>query len=392
MDRLKSLCRSIRHIAFVLCLLAIPLSIAGREYRTQTLRTAAMKLGIEQQIGGAVSGTTSIINNETGQNITIRINDEGIVEHIGLQLFNSMMRQQNPLPIYDCIEYAALDYCLIHSENDLLLQKIRLFKGSWQTVCDIQPTDNCSILLRNEKAYQVIWERNGAEIVKMAVPVDYELLMISNRRELEQIFTNEVEKQRVKYTPYHLVEELLQPTEKDGVYVLPGESFMLKGLTQNTYYKKDVVSQQVDAITYEEERMSILVDSNYPAETMANLLMSNDPSLPNATMRLDFQLSSYAKKSVSVTLRQWISYCEDQGCIPYFIFDDSDGTTAKGYLLMRNQSMAYNHLLSLSCSMNDLINDTPMFTGKAYLFIPNVEASRLFGSEDNLKTNKKRFR
>ena len=368
------------------------MGVTGREYRTQTLRTAAVKLGLEQQIDMAVSGTTSIIDHQTGQAISVRISDNGLVEHIGLLLFNIEVRQRNPLPIYDCIEYAALDYGLIHSENNLLLQKIQLFNGSWQTVCDIQPTDECSIALRSEKAYQVIWRRNGNEIVNMAVPVDYELLMISSRRELEQIFANELEAQPIKHSSYYLTEELLQPTETEGVYVLPGESFMLKGLNRNTYYKKVVVSQQEDGVTYEEDRMAILVDRNNPAETMANLLMSNDPKLPDAAMRMDLQLSSYAKKTVNATLRQWISYCEDQGCIPYFIFDESDGTTAKGYLLFRNQSMGYNHLLSLTCSLNDMTSDAPKFSGKAYLYIPNVEASRLFGNEENLKTNKKRFR
>ena len=59
---------------------------------------------------------------------------------------------------------------------------------------------------------------------------------------------------------------------------------------------------------------------------------------------------------------------------------------------MHNESMGYNHLLVLSCRKEDLTSEIPLFTGRALLFIPNVEASKLFGSEDNLKHNKKNFK
>ena len=152
------------------------------------------------------------------------------------------------------------------------------------------------------------------------------------------------------------------------------------------------MSQHVDDATYEEERMSIIVDQDYPAETMANLLVSADPQLPDAAMQLDVQFSSYVKETMNVTLRQWTSYCENQGCKAFFIFDDIVGPSVKGYLLMHNEAMGYNHLLVLTCSMDDLTSEIPLFTGKAMLYIPNVEASKLFGSEDDVKTNKKRFR
>lgn len=384
--------RCLRQMFIALCLLVIPQSIISMDYRTQALRAASVTLNLEQDINRCVIGQTSTIILPSGQAIVVRIDEDGMVEHIGIPLFSDFIRQKKPSPVYDCIEYAVLDRCLIHTENDLLLQKIQLLKGSWQTVCDILPTDECMIDNWNEKVYQVTWRRNGMEIVNLKLPVDYELLYISSRRELEKIFADEVERQHVKRFPYHLVEELLQRKENDDIYVLPGESFLIKGLTRNTYYRKSLVVQRVDTITFEEERMGILIDKDYPAETMANLLVSTDPQLPDAAMQLELQMSSNEKRTVHVTLRQWLSYCESQGCIPYYIFDESDDSRAKAYLLMRNKTMGYNHLILLTCLIDDLVSDVPSFTGKAYLFIPNVEASQLFGSEDNLKANKKQFR
>ena len=56
-----------------------------------------------------------------------------------------------------------------------------------------------------------------------------------------------------------------------------------------------------------------------------------------------------------------------------------------------NMSPQPGHLLALTCTDDDLVSDIPSFSGKAYLFIPNVEASKLFKSEDGLTYNKKNF-
>ena len=363
----------------------MPLCIVCREYRTLILHSAAEKLSIEQQIDTAATGATITIETPEGRVVAVRISEGGRVEHIGLPLFSDVMRQQMPSPAYDCVEYAALDRCVLHSENDLLLQKIQLLKGTWQAVSNILPTDECSIAMHNEKAYQIVWRRNGEEIANMAVPIDYELLSVSSRRELEKCLANDVVHQRVKRSPYQLVEELLQRTADEGIYVLPGESFLMKGLSRNTFYKRYIVTQKVDTITYEEERFECLVDKNHPAETMANLLISCDPHLPDAELLLELLLSSNEKRTLNITLRQWLSYCESQGCTPYFIYEKSDDTHSKGCLIMRNKTMGYNHMVLLTCRLDELTNDRPSFAGKAYLYIPHVEASRLFTTEEGLE-------
>ena len=142
MERKRLLCLKfdIRHVLVVFCLLIIPLGVASREYRCQTLQTAAMKLDMEQQIDKAFAGTTSTVTLASGQTVTVRIGADGEVEHIGLPLFSDIMRQEKPSPVYDCIEYAALDRSLIHSENDLLLQKILLFSANSILTCTLFST------------------------------------------------------------------------------------------------------------------------------------------------------------------------------------------------------------------------------------------------------------
>lgn len=290
-------------LCIVCMLLAVPQGIASRDYRTSLLRQAAASLGIERQIAKAGKDVTTQIVTPSGTTVCVRIDSNGMVEHIGLPLFNAVMRQQTPSPVYDCLEYTALDRHVIHTENDLLLQKIKFYKGSWQTLLDIQPTDACSITNQSDKYYQLVWSRNGRETVNVVVPIDYELLSVCNRREIEKIFVHDV-------TRYHAA-------------------------------SKDTLSQDID------------------------------PQLAKANLHLDMSLSSYERKTISITLRQWISYCESQGCNTSIKYDDSDEVIIKGYILSRNDAMGYHHLLELTWKMEDLSQSSPKIKGKALLFIPN---------------------
>ena len=239
MDKLRRFSHNIgfRHLLAVLSLLVISQDVISREYRTQALRTAAAKLALEQQIEQAATGVTSFMTTQNGQTIAVRISDQGRVEHIGLPLFNDVMRQQKPSPVYDLLEYAALDRNVILTENDLQLQKIQFFKGSWSSLMDVLPTDACRLGTLSDKFYQVVWERNDNEIINLVIPIDYELLSNSSRRELETNLVREMGSQHVRRPSFHLVEELLQRTENDSIYVLPGEFFLMKSLTRNTYYR-----------------------------------------------------------------------------------------------------------------------------------------------------------
>ena len=287
----------------VFILLVIPQGITGMDYRTSTLRQAAEKLGIEKQIAKVTKGKTTGIVTPSGTTVVVRINSQGMVEHIGLPLFNAVMRKQTPSPAYDCLEYAALDRHIIHTENDLLLQKIKFYKGSWQKLLDVLPTDVCSITNQSNKYYQLVWNRDGRETVNVVIPVDYELLSVCNRREIENNFVH------------------------------------------------DVV--------------------HYQAASKGTLSKDIDPQLAKADLHLDMSLSSYARKTLNVRLRQWILYCESLGCTTSIKYDDSDETAIKGYVVSRNDAMGYHHLLELTWTMEDLSQSTPKIKGKALLFIPN---------------------
>ena len=286
---------------FFISLIAASQGIAGREYRTAALCQAAAVLGIEHQIADAPKGVTTNITPPSGTTIVVRIDSEGTVEHIGLPLFSTIIRQQSPSPVYDCMEYAALDRLFIFTENDLLLQKIIFLKGAWESIIGIKPSDIFSITTQDDKYYQLVWSRDSCEIINVVVPIDYELLSGSSRRELEKSFVHDVSRHRV---------------------------------ATNFSPAKEIDSQ-----------------------------------LAKSNIEVDIQLSSYARHTINVTLRQWLSYCESLGCTTDIKYDDSDELFIKGYVMSRNAAMGYHHLLELTWQMES----HSKVKGKALLFIPNYD-------------------
>jgi hypothetical protein len=293
--------KDIRQILILFSLVLLPQGLSGKEYRTSALRQAAVALGIEHQISNAPKNSTTNITLSSDTTIAVRIDNNGMVEHIGLPIFSADIRQQHPSPVYDCIEYAALDRLFVLTKNDLLIQKIKFIKGAWKSFLTVKSSDVFTITTQDNKFYQLAWSRDNSEILNVVVPIDYELLNGCNRRELEQSFVRNVVHHRAAVN-----------------YQLP----------------KDIDSQ-----------------------------------LARSDMEVDIQLSDYARHNVSVTLRQWLSYCEGLGCTTDIKYDDSGELLSKGYVMSYNSAMGYHHLLELTWQ-TDIQSKVK---GKALLFIPNYD-------------------
>jgi hypothetical protein len=304
-------------------------------------------LGIKADIKKLPNGNVSELVTSADERLVVCKDEKGQVTHIGLKLFSNEIRKQMPSPVYNCIEYAALDRRYRLSENDLLLQKIKLVTGSWKDVYGLLPTDGCSVSIINDKHYMVKWSREGKDLLTMAIPIDYELLNHSSRREMERAVLNSLSQVRpVARVAHPIDEKQLMKYGDTGLYVVPGDTFLLAALNRNMYFVEKTISQKIDTIIYEEERPFILVDRNYPAETMANMLIGADPQLPDAALELDFQLSSQNKKTLIITLRQLLSFCQSQGCEAYYAYDSRDEKYVSGSLLLRNRAEGYNHLVN----------------------------------------------
>lgn len=293
--------------------LLFPLAICSQTFKASHLQKAYEKLGISAQ---------------DSKGLTIRKAQDGTIEHIGIPLFSTEMRTLLPSPIYDYLEYALLDHKYHINENTLQQQKIRFRNGSWGDLEKITPADDCTIDNQDDKWYIVRWSFQAQEILSVAIPIDYELLSNSSRKEMEQNFSRDLK-----------------------------------------CYKS--VSPQETSSTHE-------LNTSSPKETLSAILMTSDHASVKATLNIELLYAGFRKESVSVTLSQWMEFCKSEGCTPYYIYEGATDDQASAILLMYNRSEGYAHLLYLHAAISQLDAKEQDYQGKVYMFIPTNNIEDLF--------------
>lgn len=333
--------------------------------------------------------------------LTIRTSDDGTIEHIGIPLFNEEMRKLLPSPIYDYLEFALLDHKYHINENTLQLQKIRFFNGSWADLEMIKPSYDCTIDNRDDKWYVIKWSYNSKEILSVAVPIDYELLANSSRREMEQNFCQGLKQYKPgKPQPLIVESDELESLHRDGLLIKKGDSFLMPEINNDIYFRYEILRESAETtirpkrsenITFEEEVPVLLIDEDYPRETWANVLLTSDHGGVNVSLSLELLYAGYHKESIRVSLPQLMGYCQSVGCTPYYIYEGAKDNQGAAIMMMYNRSEGYAHLAYLHTPISQLADKSQTYTGKVYMYIPTSNISELFAKVAVGKSSPKNY-
>lgn len=369
----------LRTFFLTIAILTFAASASAQVFRTERLRRAAEVTGITSQVAVLGSDTTVWLKASDGRVVSVRTAHDGSIAHVGVPLFSNVLRMLQPSPVYDFLEYAVLNKACRVEPNQLYLSKVLFRKGSWQSLAaDSLYSYECTIANQDDRLYVVSWQHNGREIATVGVPIDYELLANETRRNMERDFV----RQLLGYQP-PTVQSVFEPVTIDalavygtnGLFVLQGKSFMLPELNQNVYYHlvdNDSIPGKVIP--------SVVVDAERPAETFANVMMDATGNAPEVIMHLDFHFSDYRRQQAVMPLARLRAFLCQQGCELYFACSRTDSQELRGVLFARNAASGYNHLLSLCLPTGQLTATHPEVKADAYLFIPAIDKSNLFGT------------
>ncbi len=374
---------------FAALLLLTPCSVEAQKFKASYLQHAYEKLEL---------GADSI----NSQLITIRTDRAGVIEHIGFPLFSQKMRTLLPSPIYDYLEYAVLDHKYRLSENILQQQKIKFRNGTWEDLYHITSANDCTIDKVDNKWYIVTWNRPSAEPLAVAVPIDYELLANSTRKEMERNFVRNLKQFKPSKNASPVIEaDELESLHRDGLLVKKGESFLIPEINSDTYYKlvtyqesgRVVISKfdKEEDITFEEDVPALLIDTNYPKETWANILLSPNHANISVDLSLEMLFVGYDKETVKTSLLQWLGYCKQAGYTPHYCYEGTAGNEGAAILIMLNQNEGHAHLVYLHADISRLEEKSQTFRGKTYLYIPTSNIQELFAKVAAGKSSPKTY-
>lgn len=387
-------------ILFIACVLNCCLTATAQSFKSEKLRKAAQVVGISDQLAVLSAETTTAAKAADGQLLTVRTDATKTVEHIGVPLFSEEMRALMPSPVYDFLEYAALNWKYKVNPNTLYLSKVLFRKGNWDKLLKGRLQEcSCSISNQDDRLYIVTWQRNETDEVVLGIPIEYELLANDSRRNVERDFIRHLASQKTVTAPATAVvtEDDLKIYGTGGLFVKEGDSYILKELNQNVYYELKTIYEKVDTVinhkpvtmTLEDVIPAVVRDSEHPVESFANLMMSDDRTLPDVRLSLDFHLSDYHRQQLAVPLSQLKDYLQQQGCSIYFACSAVTKEHLKGMLLAHNIREGYDHLFSLTLPVRQLTDKAPVAQAAVYLYIPPIDKSKLFGKTPTKKSGAK---
>ena len=374
-------------------------TLQAQSFKTERLGKAVSTVGINNLLDSLPAGCTSSLPAKDGLTVCVRKTDDGTIEHIGIPLFQNDMRLLMPSPVYDFMEYAVLNKHYKVNPNDLYLSKVMFRKGSWQTLVKDQLQDcECSISNQDDRLYIVSWLREDQEVAIVGIPIDYELLNNDSRRNIERDFIRHLSAHdALPVVPQAITEDDLKVYGTEGLFAIPGESYLMPELNSNIYYELRTISEEIDTVyqgkptkmTLETVVPFITISNDYPAETMANLLLSDELAVAGTRLKLDFHLSDYHREVVDVTAFQLRDFCRREGCKIYFAYRGMSDGVVRGTLMMSNLAKGYNHLFSLRIPADQLTATGPVIQADVYLYIPPIDKSKLFGKTPTKKSGAK---
>lgn len=374
------------------------LSLLAQDFKAERLRKAVEIMDLQIVADSLLPEQTFKLTTKDGRIVSLRTNTMGVVEHIGIPLFDEKMRLLQPSPVYDFLEYAALNKKYKLEANQLNLSKVIFKKGSWETLFNEKLNEcGCSIENREDKLYIVTWNKDEKEIAVIGIPIEYELLNNDTRRNMEQTFVRELSEKvdsSFRPTAVEVSERDLSIYGTEGLFVIPGKSYLIDLLNQNVYYKLTTVYEKADTVirgksytlNIETVQPVVVNEPDFPAETMANYMMCDNSSVPDVMLELDFHLSNYHRQLVTMPLSRLKEYCRQQGCSFFFACDGTRKENLRGVMFASNLAKGYNHLFSIRMAKEQILEATPKLQADVYLYIPPISKEKLFGTAPTKKS------
>lgn len=346
-----------QRLLYIILSLAFTLTLSAQmTYRTSELRRLSSLLSVDES--KLKEGNNYLTVN--GQQVVVAVKGN-TVSHIGLWLFGEGVRNIDNTPVFDFLEryFLQLKYppTVKTAQKMISDDQFRFVTGSLNTVDDIRPTDNFGFSY-DKHFYTATWNRDGQPLLSVTFPVEYELISGENKIEAEN----------------NLLSDIQQTT---SVTSKPKTA-------QDPHYINDLFSNR---LYY--QKGTLVSSERHPAETVSNMLLSLQ-----AKGKYDINMTqvSYGfKKTVfKVSLRQWLAFCQNNGCHLYVGIEDiKENGDVSAVVLAVNEAENYNHVLTVTVPSDVLQRQQGTLEARLYPYVPTHNVRSLFATYR--KSNPKTF-
>lgn len=328
------------------------------------LEQVAQAVGLAVPIYRGKPTEKCIFNKESSTYPVMVEFDSGDIVHLGLNIFSSEIKKENPV-IYRFVERYMLELLSLYTSSEVR----RIMDSDGVSIVgnvdQVIGKDFSRMLLQytttdNERGTVSIETNKGELLFSITFPLNINLLSGMDKAELDAFFFKSLcayQSENCRAIPDNLarVGKNLYLSE-NGYYETPAvrnSSFFRKH--HSTYYP--------------------VCESKLPMESIMTLLTAY-PGDKQYTVHLVQHAYGYSRVEVDVPMMHMLSYCLTNGCTPYVGIEECNNKGITASLFMVNENLGYCHTFKFTADIAILDNETGLLNASVHTFTPIHSLSR----------------
>ena len=305
--------------------------------------------------------------------------DQGVTIQLGARLFSDGIRQAYDPVIISFVERLWVELLLrktTASQTSLLKEYgVRIVLGGYplgsgsfsklsQALDVINSLSSLSITTGGNEIDMFMRDKTGSTL-HIYIPASRDLLFQYDKKEHEERLVKELFDSKAQYT--QVIPESTDFVKTDnGLLAVGGECYMIDSLRNDVFYTSD---------------RKILFSSEYPDETMRNILMCAAKKENIHSKRLNIRLHTYNKELgiLTMSMEQLLAYFQQQGVKFYTGNLGDNGKKHQCLLAMYHPVYNYINILSVSFLPEQLdATGITVIDADLSAFIPQHNIKNLF--------------
>ena len=313
-----------------------------------------------------------------GKPLVAEYDSHHTVTNLGFRLFSQEQKKVYASDVYAFLERYFLELYVWEDKSTLQQKladdKVYFTKGSIASLKNIDETTPCMISRVEDKFYEVAWaDTTGAEILSVAFPIQYELLLGMSQVEIANTMYDRIVGASAQTAKP--ISEVMENV-KDNIYSsTPKKHYQLESVNNIRYFKKTA-----------EGDYKLIIDKNHADYSVTNIF--HEPSACNNPLLMQQSVYGFKTLDYTVTLNQWINYCLETGLTTYTAIEEEYDDAFKVLIVAESKDLGFNHILSAIVPRNFMEKPSAEIKCKLNAFIPTHNVKDLY-QQYKEKTKKK---
>jgi len=316
------------------------------------------------------------------KSIVILHNEKRQISHLGISLFSKETKEIINPSVCDFIERLLLELALEENYNSLLSMLDRnkiLIQRNGVTFGKENVTSISEILndikepvvfTLNKKdldSYTAVWEYGNDNMLVINFPSNRELILGINKKESDDLLHDQLKENSCNDTNEKNIfmksEVLPASSYNSSIYICTGDTFMLKAINEDTYYKKS-------GNGYE-----LIFDKDYPKESLSNLFHWH---YANKGLKIHAKHSMYGNFSPDFEMKfaDFICFFKND----FKIFTASrlqESGELNSTIIFQNKQFNYIHILIIKTTKESVFSEKGVITASFHSNIPQHNIKNL---------------